>query len=139
MALVSKSIPNLINGISQQPPEVRLPSQGEIQENGLATVVKGLEKRPGTEVVQKLDFTPSGTYLIHPIRRDETEEYTLILGKAGSDKFIKIFDGDGNAMPVQGSDNAADPTFTNIADSHLTYFSEVTDYNFLLFKSENNF
>jgi len=102
MALVSKAIPNLINGISQQPPEVRLASQGEVQENGLATVVRGLEKRPGTEVVQKLDFTPSGTYLVHPIRRDETEEYTLILGKAGSDKFIKIFDGDGNAMPVQG-------------------------------------
>jgi len=129
MALVSKGIPNLINGISQQPPEVRLASQGEVQENGLATVVRGLEKRPGTEVVQKLDFTPSGTYLIHPIRRDETEEYTLILGKSGSDKFIKIFDGDGNAMPVQGSDNAADPTFTTIANSHLGYFTEVTDFS----------
>ncbi len=123
MALVSSSIPNLINGISQQPPEVRLPSQGEVQENGLATVVRGLEKRPGTETVQKLDFTPSGTYLIHPIRRDETEEYTLILGKAGSDKFIKIFDGEGNAMPVQGD------TFATIDDDDLAYFSEVTDFS----------
>ena len=129
MGLVSKSIPNLINGVSQQPPEVRLASQGEIQENGLATVVRGLEKRPGTEIVKKLDFTASGTYLIHPIRRDEAEEYTLILGKAGSDKFIKIFDGDGNAMPVQGSDNAADPTFATLANSHLGYFSEVTDFS----------
>ena len=123
MALVSSSIPNLINGISQQPPEVRLPSQGEIQENGLAKVVRGLEKRPGTESVQKLDFTPTGTYLIHPIRRDETEEYTLILGKSGSDKFIKVFDGDGNAMPVQGS------TFSDIVDGNLAYFSEVTDFS----------
>ena len=123
MALVSSSIPNLINGISQQPPEVRLPSQGEVQENGLATVVRGLEKRPGTESVQKLDFTPTGTYLIHPIRRDETEEYTLILGKAGSDKFIKVFDGDGNAMPVQGD------TFATIDDDDLAYFSEVTDFS----------
>ena len=129
MALVSKSIPNLINGVSQQPPEVRLASQGEIQENGLASVVRGLEKRPGTEVVKKLDFSTSGTYLIHPIRRDETEEYTLILGKAGSDKFIKIFDGDGNAMPVQGSDNAADPTFADIDNDDLGYFSEVTDFS----------
>jgi len=128
MSLVSKAIPNLINGISQQPPEVRLASQGEVQENGLATVVRGLEKRPGTEVVQKLDFTPSGTYLIHPIRRDETEEYTLILGKAGVNKFIKIFDGEGNSMPVQGSDNAADPTFNDITNGHLAYFSEVTDF-----------
>ena len=57
MALVSKSIPNLINGVSQQPPEIRLPSQGEIQENGLASVAKGLEKRPGSEVIQKLNFS----------------------------------------------------------------------------------
>ena len=42
MALVTKSIPNLINGVSQQPPEIRLPTQGEIQENGLATVAKSL-------------------------------------------------------------------------------------------------
>ena len=129
MALVSKEIPNLINGVSQQPPEVRLASQGEIQENGLSTVVRGLEKRPGTEIVKKLDFTSTGNYLIHPIRRDETEEYTLILGKAGSDKFIKIFDGDGNEMPIQGSNNAATPTFATLANSHLGYFSEVTDFS----------
>jgi len=127
MALVSKSIPNLINGISQQPPEVRLPSQGEVQENGLASVVRGLEKRPGTEVIQKLDFTPTGSYLIHSIRRDEAEEYTLILGKSGSTKFLKIFDGDGNEMPVEGNDYSG--TFDALVDGDLGYFSEVTDYS----------
>ena len=45
MALVSKSIPNLINGVSQQPPALRLPTQGEAQENGLSDVVDGLKKR----------------------------------------------------------------------------------------------
>ena len=128
MALVSKSIPNLINGISQQPPEIRLPSQAEVQENGLASVAKGLEKRPGSEVVQKLNFTPTGSYLIHSIRRDENESYTIILGKSGTTKFLKIFDSAGNEMPVQGSNNAQTPTFATLADSHLSYFSEVTDF-----------
>ena len=54
MALVSKSIPNLINGVSQQPPTLRLESQGEEQENGLSDVVDGLKKRPPTEFIKTL-------------------------------------------------------------------------------------
>ena len=54
MGLVSKSIPNLINGISQQPPALRLDSQGEVQENGLSDVVDGLKKRPPTKFLKKL-------------------------------------------------------------------------------------
>ena len=128
MPLISGTVPSLINGISQQPPEIRLPSQAEVQENGLASVAKGLEKRPGSEVVQKLNFTPTGSYLIHSIRRDENESYTIILGKSGTTKFLKIFDSAGNEMPVQGSNNAQTPTFATLADSHLSYFSEVTDF-----------
>ena len=54
MALVSKNIPNLINGVSQQPPSLRLGTQGEAQENGLSDVVDGLKKRPPTEFLKKL-------------------------------------------------------------------------------------
>ena len=45
MGLVSKSIPNFVNGVSQQPPSLRLESQGEVQENGLSDVVDGLKKK----------------------------------------------------------------------------------------------
>ena len=48
MALISQSIPNLINGVSQQPPSLRLNTQAELQENGLSSVVTGLSKRPCT-------------------------------------------------------------------------------------------
>ena len=54
MGLVSKSIPNLINGVSQQPPALRLDSQGEVQENGLSDVVDGLKKRPPSKFLKKL-------------------------------------------------------------------------------------
>jgi len=47
--LVSSSIQNLLNGISQQPDTVRLPNQAAVQENGLSDVVFGLGKRPPTE------------------------------------------------------------------------------------------
>ena len=53
MGLVSKSIPNFINGVSQQPPSLRLESQGEVQENGLSDVVDGLKKRPPSKFVKQ--------------------------------------------------------------------------------------
>lgn len=46
MPLVNKAISNLINGVSQQPETLRLPSQCEAQINGFSSVVEGLKKRP---------------------------------------------------------------------------------------------
>ena len=54
MALISGTIPSLINGISQQPATLRLPTQGEIQENGLSHIARGLEKRPCTEHISEI-------------------------------------------------------------------------------------
>ena len=45
MALVSYPIPNLSQGISQQPDAQRDPSQGEIQVNGMSSIMEGLRKR----------------------------------------------------------------------------------------------
>ena len=53
--LISASIQNLLNGISQQPDSVRLDNQGAIQENALSDVVYGLGKRPPTEHIAKLN------------------------------------------------------------------------------------
>ena len=97
MALVSSTIPNLINGVSQQPAEIRLPSQATKQENGLSSVVSGLEKRPGTEHIKKLDVSSISGAFIHTIQRDEDESYTLIVGSDDSDdEFMKIYDRQGN-------------------------------------------
>ena len=49
MGLVSSSIPNLLNGVSQQPAPLRQPTQAEIQENALSDVADGLKKRPNTD------------------------------------------------------------------------------------------
>ena len=56
---MNRSIPNMFNGVSQQPPALRLPSQANIQENGMSSVVDGLSKRPPTRHVAK--FTDKST------------------------------------------------------------------------------
>ena len=104
MALVSKSIPNFINGISQQPPSLRLASQGEVQENGYSDIVEGLKKRPPTKFKRKLNTgsPASSTYLtatelstahIHTYKRSATEQFTVILVPATPKLYVYDIEG----------------------------------------------
>ena len=78
MSLVSSSLPNLVNGVSQQPYVQRLISQGEIQLNGYSSLVEGLRKRPPSRHVAKLRSTPVSNAYVHTINRSPTEQYTVI-------------------------------------------------------------
>ena len=82
MPLISGSVPSLINGVSQQPATLRMPTQGSKQVNGFSHVSRGLQKRPCTEHVAKIvgiDSTTSNDVFIHTIRRSEDEAYALIV------------------------------------------------------------
>lgn len=124
MALVSKSIPNLINGISQQPPSLRLGTQGEAQENGLSDIVDGLKKRPHTNFIKKLvrcksnwaastssaltqgNLTASNTQglttselnaaFISTYKRSSDEQYTIIILPDATTPIILVYDILGN-------------------------------------------
>ena len=48
MPLITRTIPNLVQGVSQQPEILRLNSQATSQVNGFSSVVEGLKKRPPT-------------------------------------------------------------------------------------------
>lgn len=103
MALISQSIPNLINGVSQQPPSLRLSTQAELQENALSSVVTGLSKRPSSEHVADLGtISDLDKAFIHTIRRDENEFYSMVVDTAGA---IRVFDKDGVSKTV--TNNAA--------------------------------
>ena len=103
MALISQSIPNLINGVSQQPPSLRLNTQAELQENGLSSVVSGLSKRPSSQHVADLGVISNlDKAFIHTIRRDENEFYSLVIDTAGT---IRVFDKEGVSKTV--TNNAA--------------------------------
>ncbi len=125
MPLVSSSIPNLINGISQQPAEIRLPSQAERQINGLSSVARGLEKRPGTEHKAKLSTSTESDFFIHSIRRDSSEEYTMTLSRtSGGVKDLKVYDQNGNSIPVL-HDTVSDASAATIVNG--THASVVVD------------
>lgn len=79
MSLISQEIPGLYNGVSQQPPSMRLDTQCEIQTNMLGTLTKGLTRRPGTKHVAVLtNSKATTTSFYHPIARDASERYILI-------------------------------------------------------------
>lgn len=81
MALINTSLPNLIQGVSQQPDSSRFDGQCEAQENALSSVVDGLTKRPNTRhVARLLSEAISNNSFIHFIDRDDNEKYVLIHG-----------------------------------------------------------
>lgn len=50
--LINQTIPNMMNGVSQQPITIRLPNQGEEQINASCRVANGLTKRLAVEVLR---------------------------------------------------------------------------------------
>ena len=77
--LYSQQIKNLVAGISQQPPILRLPEQLTQQINGFSTEAGGLQKRPPTVFLSNI-FTPlqeGHSPLMHFINRDEHERYIM--------------------------------------------------------------
>jgi hypothetical protein len=119
MSLVSGSIPNLLNGISQQPASLRHESQAELQENGLSSVTRGLEKRPCTEHIAKLSNSLAGTTaFIHPIKYSSTEDYTAVFSSSG----IKVFNQAGVEKTVKDSAG-------NVITSVPSYLTGLSDFN----------
>lgn len=98
--LLSSSIPNLINGVSQQPPALRLPSQATEQINGLSSVVNGLSKRPNTHFIKRLgNSNEFSNCFIHTMQRDSNEFYILVISTTA----IRVFDQYGVERTVSGS------------------------------------
>lgn len=128
MALISSSIPNFVNGVSQQPFTLRLNSQGEAQENGLSTVSQGLKKRPPTQHLKKIQDTPLANCYIHTINRDTTERYVAVITNGD----LKVYNVFGDQMTVSFPNGK---TYLNSSDPKKS-FSAVTvaDYTFVVNK-----
>lgn len=126
--LISQSIPNLANGVSQQPFTLRLGSQGELQENGLSTTSQGLRKRPPTKHLKKI---LSGSYeaaFIHTINRDEIERYIVVIASGG----LKVFDMNGVEKTVTFPNGTAYLVSADPANSFRAV--TVADYTFIVNK-----
>lgn len=88
MSLVTRQLPALFNGVSQQPATLRLPSQCEAQVNAFSSVVDGLIKRPPFQNIARITTDDVSSAYIHLINRDTTERYAVVV-TSGS---IRVFD-----------------------------------------------
>jgi hypothetical protein len=88
--LVTGTIPNLVNGVSQQAPALRLPTQAESQDGYYSTIVEGLKDRPPTEHIAKILDTLPERVFTHIINRDINEKYLVVFDPV--DGILRVYD-----------------------------------------------
>src|SRR6056300_1012224 len=113
MPLLVNSVPNLAQGVSQQPDNLRYPGQCDEQVNAWATVVEGLVKRPNTRHISKL-FTSkvSPNAHVQVIDRDETNRFVSVI--------------DNNDLSVFDLNDGSEKTVTITADAQ-TYLNNISN------------
>ena len=114
MALINTSLPNLVQGVSQQPDTLRFDGQCEEQINALSSVADGVKKRPNARYVKNLLSTAidEGAF-VHFINRDKTEKYVLII----NNNLLKVY----NILTAGGPVKEE-----TIGSGHYLYISDTT-------------
>ncbi|HBV12940.1 MAG TPA: hypothetical protein DEB60_07425 [Brevundimonas sp.] len=128
MSLLTRTLPALFGGVSQQPALVRSPDQLESQTNGWSSIAEGLSKRAPTEFIKRLmSASPSNAH-VHIINRDVSEQFVAIVTEGR----IRVFDtlsGDERTVTAPGGwaylDGIGDYT------SDISMFT-VADYTFVV-------
>ena len=92
MATITQTIPNLTQGISQQPDEYKIPGQVKDMVNSLPDISQGLTKRPAGKFVASLsdgsnNSTTNGRWFHY--YRDENEQY---IGQIAQNGVVKMWD-----------------------------------------------
>lgn len=131
MPLVSSSIPNLINGISQQPAALRLASQAEQVVNCMPSPVEGLKKRPPCYHLAKMFAGSNGTGcpFVEIVDRDGAVKYLVLI----RDNSIKVFDLNGAEQVVATPNGTSYLDINNSADPSATFrVASIADYTFII-------
>jgi len=131
MALVSRTIPNLVQGVSQQPEVLRLNSQAGEQVNGFSSVVEGLKKRPPTEYIAKISNSAFNNAYIHTINRDANERYNVVI----TDGSIAVYTLDGVSKTVVNQTGATNYLTSANPKSDFVCMT-VADFTFIVNKEK---
>ena len=139
MPLLVTSVPNLVQGISQQPDNLRYPGQSDEQINAWSTVVEGLVKRPPTEYVKKTEnrVDVDNDLFTHFVKRDEQNKYVVAVSLNGADVSLGVLNTeDGIRFPVEATATAASylSGITNPREDLKAL--TVADYTFLVNKKK---
>jgi len=107
MSMISGTIPNLIGGISQQPPVIRLENAAAMLRNAIDSVVSGRRKRPPIIFDAKFQEAPSdlGDVAYYLWRR---ESPSLMRHVVITPTGIRVFTTDGVEEPVTEEEGALD-------------------------------
>lgn len=132
MPLITTSVPNLVQGVSQQPDNLRYPGQAEEQINALSSVVDGLNKRPHTEYVANLNTSLQDDALVHFVDRDPLNKHAMIFNNDNGTTSVDVYNVENGAeIPTTITANAQ--TYLNGAENPLTDLRALTvaDYTFV--------
>jgi len=142
MPLLVTSVPNLAQGVSQQPDNLRYPGQCDEQINAWSTVVEGLVKRPNTRWVNEFNssaVSDSDKLFTHFVKRDEQNKYCVQVSLGG----VGVIDLDtGSNIPVETTPIAQ--SYLSLGGSASTAVTDplkdlraltVADYTFLVNKN----
>ena len=116
--------------------------KGEVQENGLSHITRGLEKRPCTEHVAEITGVTSANsndVFIHTIRRSEDEAYAFIIkggvknssGTVTTDTQVKLIDLTGFATGTAGNEVPIKSTQVDISNTNAVTTSDTIDATFI--------
>ena len=131
MPLISRTIPNLVQGVSQQPEILRLNSQATSQINGYSSVVEGLKKRPPTNYLATISTSALNNAYIHTINRDINERYIIVITNGAIQ--VKTIAGATKSVVMQT--NASN--YLSSSDPRTDFVAvTVADYTYILNKTK---
>lgn len=138
MILRNQSIPNLISGISQQPPVLRAATSLEVGDNVLCSPLDGLGRRPSAEFVKMVaDQTTIGdkellyTAKWHLINRDTNQQYWAALCNG----LVFVVGLDGTVYTTVGLPGVFDYLKCNDPRADLIAYTNA-DYTFIVNKTK---
>lgn len=134
MSLVSTDIPSMFNGVSQQPPSLRLPSQAEVQVNGWSSVATGLRKRAPSQHVERLGTADITDAHLHVINRDSSERYLVVVTNGDVEVYDAIT-GERETVNFPQGKNYLTLSAGNVASSSYSLVT-VADYTFIVNKTK---
>ena len=128
MALVSRSIPTLLRGVSQAAESTKQPDHADIQDNADSDPVLGLAKRSGSQFVSNLinGETSIGNAHVITINRDTNERYVAVF----TNNNIRVFDLDGTEKTVTKPDGVSYLSCTNPRSQIKTI--TIADFTFVV-------
>lgn len=127
---VAQTIPNLVQGVSQQPSSLRRNTQAEAQDNSIPSVSQGQVKRPPSEHLAKISSDDLSNAFIHTIHRDDVEKYTVLI----TDGDLKVFDLSGVERTVSFPDGK---TYLSASNSKSSFkATTVADFTFIVNKTK---